>query len=304
MTKTKKRSIAIIPCYNEEPTIGSIVAQAKHFVDEVLVVDDGSNDNTANIAKEVGASVIIHENNKGKTAAIKTGFKYALKNNYEYIITMDGDAQHNPSEIPVLLNRLKNNGHDIVLGIRYGLYTEMPLWRKFGKRVLDYTTSFGNGGIITDSQCGFRAFNKKAVEKILPRLNGNSFSAESEQLIRAHEENLKIDKQNISCKYKNLNTSTKKPLSHGLSVLIYVLKILIKKRPLFLLVIPGIISLFFGLLLGLITIIFYKDLFVFNIGLAFTVCLLIIIGILSVIKGLSLKYISTAVKEMFREKIY
>ncbi|MDH7506312.1 MAG: glycosyltransferase family 2 protein [Candidatus Thermoplasmatota archaeon] len=304
MTNTKKHSIAIIPCYNEEPTIGSIVAKAKHYVNEVLVVDDGSNDNTAEIAKEVGATVITHETNKGKTEAIKTGFKYALKNNYDYIITMDGDAQHNPSEIPVLLNNLINNGHDITLGVRYGLYTEMPLWRKFGKRVLDYTTSFGNGGIITDSQCGFRAFNKKAVEKILPKLNGHSFTVESEQLIRAHEENLKIDKQNISCKYKNLNTSTKKPLSHGLSVLIEVLKLLLEKRPLFLIVIPGIISLFFGLLLGLITIMFYNDTYIFNIGLALIVSILIITGILTIIKGLSKKYISIALKEMFREKIY
>ena len=109
MTNKDKRSIAIIPCYNEEPTIGSIVTRAKHFVNEVLVIDDGSNDKTSNIAKEVGATVIIHKTNKGKTAAIKTGFKYALKNNYDYIITLDGDAQHNPSDMPksVMILELK-----------------------------------------------------------------------------------------------------------------------------------------------------------------------------------------------------
>ncbi len=137
-----KTKLAIIPCYNEEATIGKIIFKARNFVNEILVIDDGSSDNTKKIARDLGATVITHKTNKGKSAGIKTGFKYALNNNYDYVITMDGDAQHDPNEIPLLLNNLKNNGHDITLGIRYGNNTEMQLWRKF--EIIDFLTPLLN----------------------------------------------------------------------------------------------------------------------------------------------------------------
>jgi glycosyltransferase involved in cell wall biosynthesis len=288
MTKTEGRSIVIIPCYNEEATIASIIARAKHFVNEVLVIDDGSNDHTASIARDTGATVITHKTNQGKSAGIKTGFKYALNNNYDYIITLDGDAQHNPSEIPLLLNNLKNNGHDITLGVRYGDNTEMPLWRKLGKRVLDYTTSFGNGGLVTDSQCGYRAFNKRAVENILPRLTGRSFSVESEQLIRAYETGLKMESQRISCRYKYLNTSTKTPASHGISVLTYILWLIAERRPLIYLTLPGFISSIIGLFLGVFALESYSLTNIFNIFLVISSSLLVIVGILVSLIGMLL----------------
>ncbi len=280
MTNTQGRSIAIIPCYNEEATIGSIIIRAKNFVDEVLVIDDGSNDHTVSIAKGAGATVITHKSNLGKSAGIKTGFKYALNNNYDYIITLDGDAQHDPSEIPLLLNNLINNGHDITLGVRFGENTEMPLWRKFGKRVLDYTTSFGSGGLVTDSQCGFRAFNKKAVENILPRLKGQSFSVESEQLIRAHETGLKINSERISCKYKNLDTSTKTPAAHGLYVLSYVIWLIAGSRPILFLSLPGFICTIIGLMLGGYTFQSFSQTHMLNILNMYLSNFLIIVGIL------------------------
>ena len=245
----ENRSIAIIPCYNEESTIADIIQKTKKYVDEVLVIDDGSLDNTAKIAQDAGATVIAHKTNKGKSAGIKTGFKYSIEKNYDFIITLDGDAQHNPNEIPLLLDEIKNNGHDIILGVRYGQNTEMPIWRKVGKRVLDYATSFGNGGYVTDSQCGFRAFNKKAVENLTPRINGKAFAVESEQLIKAHETGLKVGHKDVTCKYKDLDTSTKSPASHGLSVLSYVIWLIIKKRPVIFIGIPSIILLIIGLLL-------------------------------------------------------
>jgi len=296
MTNTDKRSITIIPCYNEEATIGSMVARAKRFVDEVLVIDDGSNDNTASVARDVGATVVTHKINKGKSAGIQTGFKYALENNYDYVVTMDGDAQHDPSEIPLLLNNTKSNGHDITIGIRYGNNTEMPLWRKFGKRVLDYTTSFGSGGLVTDSQCGFRVFNKKAVENILPRLKGRSFSVESEQLIRAHEAGLKIDSKHISCKYKNLDTSTKAPASHGISVLSYVIRLVAERRPLLFLSLPGFICVIIGILLGTYTLQAYSQTNILNIANAIITSIFLIIGTLAFLVGLLLNVLPEVIK--------
>jgi hypothetical protein len=134
-----------------------------------------------------------------------------------------------------------NNGHDMSIGFRVGRNTEMPMWRRVGKRVLDYATSLGAGGFVTDSQCGFRAFNRRAVARITPKLQGDAFSVESEQLIRAYESGLKVINTNVTCKYTDLETSTKNPASHGLSVLAYVLWVVAKQRPLSLISVPGFI---------------------------------------------------------------
>jgi glycosyltransferase involved in cell wall biosynthesis len=243
------RSLVIIPCYNEEATVRSLVLQTKRYVDTVVVIDDGSNDRTAEFAKNAGAVVLSHLKNKGKGAALKTGFSYALENDFDYIVTIDGDGQHNPDEIPAVLGNVMNNGHDISIGYRVGNGTEMPLWRRVGKRVLDYTTSLGAGGFVTDSQCGFRAFNRRAVELITPKLRGDAFSVESEQLIRAYESGLKVINTTVTCKYKDLDTSTKNPASHGLSVLGYVLLVIAKQRLLLYIGVLGVISMVISLAL-------------------------------------------------------
>jgi glycosyltransferase involved in cell wall biosynthesis len=233
-------TIAVIPCYNEQKTIRTIIEQTKPYVDTILIIDDGSTDNTATIARQNGATVISHTTNQGKGTAIKTGFTYAINNHYDYVITLDGDGQHNPHEIPLLLNAITNKPYDISLGFRTGHTTEMPTWRKIGKRILDYITSLGNGGFLTDSQCGFRAFNKKAIHALTPELNEKSFGIESEQLVKAHDHNLQLTNIKISCKYQNLpRTSTKHPLTHALTVLLYIAKHMVLRHPFSCLVVPG-----------------------------------------------------------------
>jgi glycosyltransferase involved in cell wall biosynthesis len=293
---TNECTLAIIPCYNEEATIGSIVIRTKRHVGRVLVVDDGSTDDTARIAKEAGATVLSHKTNKGKSAGIKTGFKYALVKGFDYVVTIDGDGQHNPDEIPVVLGNLRNNGHDITLGVRYGESTEMPLWRKFGKRLLDYTTSFGNGGHVTDSQCGFRAFNKKAVQGITPRLNGSEFSTESEQLIKAHDLGLKVEQTRVMCRYKGLDTSTKTPSSHGLSVLRYIIWQVAEKRPLLFIGFPGFIMLIIGLFFGIQTLQVYNQTGVFLIPSAIVTSIFLIIGVLAMFIGLMLNVLPNIIQ--------
>lgn len=291
-----KKSLAVIPCYNERNTIKSIIHKTKKYVDEVLVIDDGSSDDTGKIAKKSGAKVISHNNNKGKSAGIKTGFAYALANNYDYVVTLDGDAQHNPNEIPILLNHVKNNGHDIILGIRWGKNTEMPLWRKVGKRILDYMTGLGNGWYITDSQCGFRAFNKKAVENLISRLNGNGFTVESEQLIRAHEAGLNVTSKNITCKYKGLDTSTKEPTLHAFSVLRFIIYNIAKKRSFLLICIPGLIITLIGFLLGIQTLQIYNQTNIFNLNNLLLGSALFMSGALTVITGLLVNILPTFFK--------
>jgi len=304
MDNAGKRSLAVIPCYNEEATIGSVVLKAKQHVNTVLVIDDGSIDDTVKIAKAAGATVISHKKNGGKSSGIKTGFKYALDNGFDYVVTIDGDGQHNPNEIPVVLGHLMNNGHDISLGFRSGSNTEMPGWRKIGKRVLDYATSFGNGGYVTDSQCGFRAFNKKAVKTITPKLNGNAFSVESEQLIKAHELDLKVDHVDITCKYKNLkNTSTKNPTSHGFSVLRYIIWLVAESHPLLFIGIPGFVLVTLGFILGIKTLQYYNQTHIFLLSHATLVSIFLIIGALAMFMGLMLTVIPSMLRRAREEAL-
>ena len=291
-----KHTLAIIPCYNEEATIGSVVLKARRYVNRVLVVDDGSSDDTAKIAMQAGAVVIKHKKNGGKSSGIKTGFRYALDNGFNYVVTIAGDGQHNPDEIPAILGNLMNNGHDISIGFRSGGGTEMPMWRKAGKRVLDYATSFGNGGHITDSQCGFRAFNKKAVQSLLPRLNGGDFNVESEELIKAHEMDLKVVNTNVTCRYKNLDTSTKNPASHALSVLNYIIRLVAEKRPLLLISVPGFILVLFGFFLTIDTLQYYNQTHVFLIHHAIMIAVFLIIGTLGMFMGLILNVLPTIIQ--------
>lgn len=290
------RCLALIPCYNEENTVANLVTKTKQYVDTVLVVDDGSNDRTALIAKEAGAVVLSHPRNKGKGAAIKTGFCYALENGFEDVVTMDGDGQHDPEEIRTILSELHQNGHDIVIGTRFGPSTEMPFWRKIGKRVLDYATSFGSGGKLTDSQSGFRGFNKKAVETLVPRLNGEAFSVESEQLIKAHDLGLQVGDARVSCRYNGLETSTKGPTSHGFSVLRYVLWMVAKRRPLLFISAPGFVLVILGVLFGIYTLQFYNTSHVFLISYAILVSIFLIIGVLAIFMGLMLNIIPNILK--------
>ncbi len=285
---SRKRTLAIIPCRNEEATIGSVVLKTKRFVNEVLVVDDGSDDDTKKIAKEAGATVISHKKNRGKGAAIRTGFQFARENDFDYVVTMDGDGQHNPLEIPALLENVVNNGHDISIGFRVGNNSEMPMWRRVGKRVLDYTTSMGTGGYVTDSQCGFRAFNKKAYESIAPKLKGEAFSVESEQLIQAHQLGLKVANTNVTCKYEDLDTSTKNPASHGLSVLSYVVWVIMEERPLLFLALPGLVCIVLGLLLGYYTLQSFNMNHLFLIPDTIAGGILLIVGAIFVVAGMLL----------------
>ena len=301
---TDIRTLAIIPCYNEETAIGSVILKTKRHVNEVLVIDDGSLDDTRKIAEDAGATVISHKYNRGKSTAVKTGFRYALEKGFDYVVTIDGDGQHNPTEIPNLLENVVNNGHDVSIGFRSGNGTEMPKWRRVGKRVLDYATSFGNGGFVTDSQCGFRAFNKKAVKAITPNLNGGAFNVESEQLIRAHELGLGVVNTNVSCKYEDLKkTSTKDPASHGFSVLKYVIWLVAERRPLLFIGLPGFIMVILGLVLAILTLQYYNITHVFLIPYAIVVSILLIIGAIAMFMGLVLNVLPSMFRRAREEKI-
>ena len=174
-----EKTFAVIAAYNEQAHIKSVVQETKKHVDEVVVVDDGSKDNTKELAKEAGAAVLSHIINLGKGAALKTGCDYALENGAGSIIAIDADAQHNPKDIPRFLGSLK--GCEVVLSYRQ--YSEaMPPILKFGNHFINKTIKFLYGLEIKDSQCGYRAFTANAYKKL--RWKASDYSIESEMIAK------------------------------------------------------------------------------------------------------------------------
>jgi glycosyltransferase involved in cell wall biosynthesis len=175
----KKKIFAIIPAYNEEKQISRVVKKTKKYVNNVVVVDDGSKDKTKDTAKKSKAIVLRHLVNLGKGATLKTGCDYALKNNADIVIAIDADAQHNPNEIPKFLKNLKK--YDVVIAYRK-LNKNMPFILKFGNLFINKTINFLYGIKIKDSQCGYRAFTAKAYKKL--RWKASDYSMESEMIAK------------------------------------------------------------------------------------------------------------------------
>jgi len=165
---------------------------------------------------EAGAAVVSHEVNKGKGRAVKTSLKYAVEHGFDALVLLDGDGQHDPDEIPQLIEQISRDAADLVIGFRS--FRQMPFYRRFGRAVLDHVT--GAGGVVTDSQCGFRALNRKAIEMLAGTLRKDDFSIKSEMVRAANDRNfsLRITEVPIQCKYGDFDTSTKNPWRHGVDV--------------------------------------------------------------------------------------
>lgn len=243
---------AIVPAFNEELSIGSVVIGANKFVDQIIVVDDGSTDYTAEIAKKAGAEVIQHSQNMGKGAALKTGFNSIP--NTDIVVTIDGDGQHNPREIPLLVKPIADGQTDMVNGSRYldKKSNRTPAYRRIGQTVLDKTTNINSGLKITDSQSGFRAFAAFTVPAF--RFSKADFSIESEMLMDAASHNFKIMEVQVGTSYNKKQKSkihTKSPLRHGFGVFVRLLRDMEFRRPLYYFTVPGLILILIGLILGL-----------------------------------------------------
>lgn len=244
-----KNFTVIMPAYNEELCISGIILRSKKYIDNIIVIDDGSTDNTAEIAELAGAKVISHQTNMGKGEALKTGFNAAKKS--DIIVTLDADGQHNPDEIPKLISPITDGKADIVNGSRYikGNSKETPVYRRIGQSILDKATNYGNGLDITDSQSGFRAFAGNTIPYF--RFNSKGFGIESEMLMDAANAELQIEEVEIGVRY-DVDGSTKNPLTHGFGVLMKIIEDTQFQRPLIYFTLPGSIIILVGIILGLI----------------------------------------------------
>lgn len=208
--KANGRCLAIIPAYREGLQIGSVVRQALEYASEVLVVDDGSDDDTAANARAAGAKVVRHERNRGKGCAIATGLRWACEGEYDVAVTLDGDGQHNPGEIPRLLERL-GRGADIVIGCRMNRPDGMPADRLFTNHFMSAVLSILTKHRVRDTQSGFKAVRVDKVRRL--DLRTSRFDWESELIIKAARRGLRLREVDIESIYRNHHRSKIKVIS-------------------------------------------------------------------------------------------
>jgi glycosyltransferase involved in cell wall biosynthesis len=280
---------AILPAFNEEVAIGSIVLRTRRYASRVIVIDDGSIDRTAEIAELAGAEVIRHPVNMGKGVALKTGFESV--NGSEIIVTLDSDGQHDPGDIPTIVAPILRGEADIVNGSRYLNNDEKntPTYRRFGQIVLDRVTNFNSGLSTTDSQSGFRAF--AGHTKTAFRFNKRGLEIESEMLIDAANAGLRIKEVEIGVRY-DVDGSTQHPLSHGLAVLVTMLREMEFNRPLYYFTAPGIVFSAIGIGLGLV---FLRDFYhgqPLQFGPTLLMILLTLVGSFMALAGILMQSIS------------
>lgn len=242
-----------IPAFNEERTIARMVKESMKYADVVVVCDDGSSDLTAVTAKRLGADVIVHVKNYGYGAAIGSLFSRALVLGADVLVTLDGDGQHDPSEMDGIIRPIVQNEADMVIGSRFadgqGI-DEMPRYRQFGVKLITEMVERSSKMEVSDAQSGFRAYSRRALSRL--RVFESGMSASVEILFEAKRNGLRICEVPCSCKYgiENVETSKKNPLAHGLEVVGSIVRLKVKERPLLYLGIPGLLSILFGMFFG------------------------------------------------------
>jgi len=286
--KSNSKVIAAIPAFNEEEYIGTIVLKSKQYVDEVVVVDDGSTDQTANVAKLAGATVIQHTQNRGYGASIQTLLAEAKKRDPNILVLLDADSQHNPDEIPDLVKPI-SEGFDLVIGSRKQQKTNIPRYRRIGQWVISYFSGILSGKKVSDSESGFRVFSKKAIALLELRENGMAISAET--IAKATEKGLKITERPISIRYTK-DGSTLHPVVHGFEVLGRIIAMISEKRPLFFFGVGGTIVSLLGLLAGIRVLNIAYGGGGLAAGTALVSILLLVIGVFSVFTGVILNVLA------------
>jgi glycosyltransferase involved in cell wall biosynthesis len=225
--------VAAIPAYDEEKTIAKVVIRATKHVDKVVVVDDGSKDDTALIAESLGAVVVRHERNLGYGAAIRSCFQAARDLKTDVLVTLDADGQHDPNQIPILVRPARERLADIVVGSRFlegSSKTQAPSYRRVGIGLLTRFTEAASHTQFTDAQSGFRAYSRTALEQIVPTEQGVGASVEI--LMKGVENKLRILEVPASVAYGGSRTSTHNPFYHGPDVIASLIKFISIRHPL------------------------------------------------------------------------
>ncbi|ADI75099.1 glycosyl transferase family 2 (plasmid) [Methanohalobium evestigatum Z-7303] len=292
-------TIAAMPAYNEANTIGEVIHGCQKYVDKVVVVDDGSVDDTIKIAESLGAYVVRHPQNEGYGASLRDCFKTALKLDADMMVIIDSDGQHDPDEITHVLEPL-DRGINVAIGSRFinGNGDDVPAYRKVGMKVLDVATNFVGGINVSDTQCGFRAYDKEAIKNI--DIKGDDMSAGSEILLEVGNNKLSYEEVEVHCRYDIDDTSTQNPVRHGTMALVQILKDMEFRRPLYYFTAPGLLMGLVGVFLGLS---FLQDFYhgdSLSFGPTLLMILLTLVGTFMAFTGIILHAMSKLIRETKR----
>ena len=284
-----------IPAYNEEKNIASIIVKLKKISSRIIICNDGSTDSTGLIAKELGAMVINHQKNQGYGAAIKSIFLKAKEIGSEVLVTLDADGQHDVNEIYKLLKPITDDKSDVVIGSRFLGETEnVPSYRKLGINVITKLTNASIKKNLTDSQSGFRAYNKKVIEQV--QLSESGMGVSTEILIKASSKEFRIAEVPITISYGE-NTSTHNPVTHGTSVIFSTIKYTSIEHPLKFYGIPSVILLIIGTVLTYFAVQYYVDIGRLNTNLTVVSAGVVLVGIVLLITAILLYSLVSVVRE-------
>ena len=293
--------LVAIPAYNEASSVGDVVRSAQAHADTVLVVDDGSTDETATVARAAGAEVIQHEQNEGYGAALKTAFVEARDRGAQILVTLDGDGQHDPNDIGRLIEVQKDEQAAVVIGSRFvdDANTAIPLFRRFGLQVVNFLTNVSLGVVrsesrVGDTQSGFRAYGERAIKTLAgdPTL-GNHMSISTDILYHAQHRDYRIEEVGTVIDYDIDGRSNHNPLAHGYVLVMNLLNTIERTRPLMALALPGFVATFVGLGFGYWGFLHYVRANYFPLDFAVVSSFLILIGLLTCLSGIILHSLNT-----------
>lgn len=293
------RVLVIVPAYNEERFIGSVVLKLKQHHVDVLVIDDGSTDKTCQIARAGGAEVHCLPSNQGKGAALNIGFQLARQQQPDAVVVIDADGQHLPEELPRVITPILTQQADICVGSRYIENTSnTPTERRLGHKLINLATSVPSGIYVSDSQSGFRSFSPRALDLI--QFKSDDFSVESEMQFLAREHNLKVIEVPISIRYDD---PIKRPaIKQGRIVLNGILRLIGQYRPLLYFGVPGMVTLLAGILLGIVVVQRYINTLELAVGYAMITVLLAMAGLLLLSTGIILHSVRALLIDLFKQE--
>ena len=215
------KTVAVIPAYNEGTRIATVIKGAQVHVDSVIVVDDGSTDDTLVVSERLGARVVHHIENSGAGAATMTGIDAARACGAEIIVTLDADEQHDPHDIPLLLKPIEREEADIVFANRFGQRNRIPFIRRVANTIGNVLTFIATGKWVSDSQCGFKVFGPKAVRDIDLKMSGFEFCSEVVRETAKHQWRIKEVPTKVL--YSEYTLAKGQSFAHGIQTALKIL---------------------------------------------------------------------------------
>jgi len=295
------RVLVAIPAYNEADTIVDVVADAALHAEEVFVVDDGSDDDTATRGREAGATVIEHDSNRGYGAALKTAFREADRCGADHLVILDGDGQHDPADVPALVAAQRDSGAELVVGSRFhpDAETNPPLYRRIGLGIVNVATNLSMGvarpsARVSDTQCGFRAYDRQAIASLAndPSI-GSHMGASTDILHHARARGYDVVEVPTTVRYDVADASTRSPVDHGITLIMNLVRTVERERPISVIGVPGFVCTLVGLGLGYWTFVNYVQTGSFPLGAAVTASFFGLVGVFACFTAIILHAVKT-----------